>query len=199
MTKIIHVAGAKGGVGTTTIAALMGLTAHVRTALVDATGTGDLASILGIFTPEEPGLEHITGLLDFAHGPIEGVELDHDLVIIDDGVAPLRYPLAPLDPDDLFVLVVNSQYTSLRRALGLVDRPDRVVSVSMPGSALNTLDIDSVLNVESIDFPWNPTITRICDAGLVGFLPSPSGARRRVPHSATLTKMTEDLLAQPVS
>lgn len=108
-----HIYGAKGGVGTTTVAALVALDLQHqgRNVLLMATtgDAGDLRAILGL----EMGYEDVP-IRFVAEGPL--------VTVIDHGRTP---PTSrDLEPGDQVFLVIRPCYLGLRRALAQNCRPD---------------------------------------------------------------------------
>jgi hypothetical protein len=73
------------------------------------------------------------------------------------------------------LLVLRPCYLALRRAAETPLRPSSVVLVVEPGRALGRSDVEAVLGVPvAAEIPWDPTIARAVDAGLLASrLPRP--------------------------
>ena len=205
---VITVHGAKGGQGTTTVAAVLAiLHAHAghRTLLVDTAGD---PAILATNEPDRPGLaeylnpahrlaiEHVTtnvterldliargdGTIEFdtyTYGLLTG-GLDHyDTVIIDTAThAPAWDRHADHD-----ILVTRPCYLALRRAV-TQPRPAHLAVVTEPGRALNTADIEAALGIPvTVTIALDSDIARCIDAGLLN---------TRIPR--TLTRALRPLL-----
>jgi hypothetical protein len=66
------------------------------------------------------------------------------------------------------LLVLRPCYLALRRALAAPVRPSAVVVVEEPHRALDPTDIEDVLGVPvRAVVPWDPSISRCVDAGLL--------------------------------
>lgn len=157
----IHVYGAKGGVGTSTVATLIALdqhhTGHTVVLLADDGEQGDLHALLGQASTGEP--------IIFCG------DLTSNVTVIDHGTKP---PSTLCDGDQV-LLVIRPCYLALRRALEQNCRPDGVVLVTEQGRALGARDVEDVLGVKVVaTVPVTESTARSIDAGLLT-----SHARRR--------------------
>ena len=156
--RIVNILGSKGGVGTSTAAAIIAIgLAHAgeRVALVDLTGTGDLGAILG------SDLDNITTCTTVPDTNND----QYDFAIIDHPTATTRP-----EPAGTNILVVTNCYLSVLRATKLAWRPDAVVVVTEHQRALNVADITAALGTPQtrmLVIAHDPLIARVVDAGLL--------------------------------
>ena len=160
----IHLYGAKGGVGTSTIAALVALELQRQghcVALQDAAGDhADLRALLGL---PQVGGDYVT----LGDGPTTVNVIDH-------GTSP---PTA-LGSEAVY-LVIRACYIALSRALRSNVRPDGIVLVAEPGRALGVRDIEEVLGAKVVaEVRVMESMARSIDAGLL--LSAPREVRRSV-------------------
>ncbi len=157
--RSIHLLGAKGGVGTSTIAAALsaelqaaGCEVFLSSADDDA---GDLRALLGLCTGYDREPVHFV-----APAGAERV------TIIDHGTSTTDGRL--LDGGEIF-LVVRPCYVGLRRALAMPVRPDGVILVSEKDRSLGRADVEDVLGLRIVaEIPVLPSIARSIDAGILG-------------------------------
>ena len=101
-------------------------------------------------------------------------------VVIDAGPpSPLAFDLAAAATVSL--LVLRPCYLALRRALAAPVRPSAVVVIEEPKRSLDPADIEDVLGVPvRAVVPWDASIARCVDAGLLGArLPAPLASALR--------------------
>lgn len=185
---------AKGGSGTTVVAASLALTRPRPVVLVDL--AGELPAVLGLAEPSGPG---VAGWFDADAGPARL----HDLLVdVVDGVRLLpRGSALPQWRDDRWhllvdelstgaalivdagsgepapalrasadrsLLVTRACYLALRRAVAMSARPDGIVLVEEVGRALRRVDVEHALGAPVVaSLPVDPTIARAVDAGLL--------------------------------
>ncbi|HWL45050.1 MAG TPA: hypothetical protein VNQ73_19050 [Ilumatobacter sp.] len=198
---------AKGGSGTTVVAAALALNHPPPTLLVDLDGDQPLA--LGVAHPVTPGvadwlatdapaarlggLEVAVGdtarlLPRGSHAAPADAPRWHDLarflaeqprhVVVDAGTRPPPAPLAALAAQRL--LVVRNCYLNLRAATASAAAvaPTGVVLVEEPGRRLGADDIEAALAVPVVAvLLLDPAVARAADAGLL-MSRLPSGLRR---------------------
>ncbi|HUP85363.1 MAG TPA: hypothetical protein VM143_06825 [Acidimicrobiales bacterium] len=100
--------------------------------------------------------------------------------VVDAGPAsPLAFELAATATMSL--LVLRPCYLALRRALAAPVRPSAVVVIEEPKRSLDPADIEDVLGVPvRAVVPWDPSIARCVDAGLLAArLPGPLASALR--------------------
>lgn len=163
--------GAKGGQGTSTVAASLALLLsrqEHKTLLVDITGSQELWPLLGFALNESTESvlevnEHLT--LCTQQRTKDGPYVkDFDVVIHDVGV---------LKPDqgsmaDVLILVIRPCYLSLRRAIALSVRPHGIVLVKEQGRALGARDVADTIGAPVwAEVPVEESIARSVDAGLL--------------------------------
>lgn len=159
----IYLYGAKGGVGTSTAAVAVALAAYGRTQLVDLHDTDDHRAIVGVGSGDDfygDPLEFGPGRLGF------GPALDVDVTVIDGGTTP------PAEAVDVTVLVIEASYLALRRAVN-GPRPDHILLVEAPESALGARDVEAALGIRPTVIPRTPKVARSVDAGLFALRTSP--------------------------
>jgi len=164
MTRTITLVGARGGQGTSTVAAALAtdlacsgpvtLLAHDAVAMAQLLGTpqplpgGDPVAVV-------PGLT-LAGLEGYP-GPV---------TVIDAGPAALSRPT----PDgERYAVVRGPCYLALATLVSLPGlRLDGVILVAEPGRSLDAGDVSAVLDLPVVaTVPWNPTVARVIDAGLL--------------------------------
>jgi hypothetical protein len=186
---------AKGGSGTTVVAATMALAAPTEVVLVDL--DGELPAVLGL--PEPPGqgvadwlasdappaalddlsvdVDRTTRLVPRGNSVVDRAhprwaELARWLierrtpVIVDAGTGTPPGPL--LDAGGRGLLVTRACYLALRRAVAMAHRPAGVVLVVEPGRGLHARDVENAVGapvVATVDL--DPAVARAVDAGLL--------------------------------
>jgi len=161
MDKITFV-GSKGGVGTTTVAALHALSVAGtgRSVRLTATGPGgidDLAAILAVPTPG-PG-----EVIEVAAGLSLGDEADASAYrVVDGGTDTFS------DHGGRVYLVTRNDYLCLRRAVLAPQTTVGVVLVLEPGRALRRCDVADVVGWPIVaEVAVTASIARCIDAGLM--------------------------------
>lgn len=192
--------GAKGGSGTTVVAASLAGASSRPTLLVDL--DGDLPTAFGIPEPSGPGLGDWLAsdapparldalaiplrpgldLLPIGRGPLTGPrwpEAAHALaarphdVVIDAGTGsppPALHAVA-----DRSWLVMRACYLAVRRAGSQPLRPDGIVLIEEPGRSLSGADLEHTIGAPIVArILLDPAIARAVDSGLlVSRLPRP--------------------------
>ncbi|CAN5788888.1 hypothetical protein BH24ACT5_BH24ACT5_04560 [soil metagenome] len=192
---------AKGGSGTSVIAACAALDPRHRTVLVDL--AGDLPDLLGLPAASGQGLSdgfasdaHAAAVLDLAvdagpttrlvpRGPAPldpdhprwpelGTWLagDHDWhAVVDAGLG--EPPAGLVTPDSVRTIAVTLPcYLSLQRAERFATRPDGVVLVKEPGRSFVESDIERSFQAPVIaEVGFGADVARATDAGLLAGLP----------------------------
>jgi hypothetical protein len=191
---------AKGGSGTTVVAAALATTGVGMTVLVDL--AGDLPAVLGLDEPDGPGVgdwlvsdapagqldalairtgEHLrlvpTGRrIDAASA--RWAELcawagEHAHVIVDAGTG--EPPAALAAAADRLVLVTRPCYLGLRAAVRLRARATCAVLIAEPGRALSAADVAASIGAPVVaTVLLDPAVARAVDAGLLA---------ARLPHA----------------
>ena len=186
---------AKGGSGTTVVAAALALTMRPPVLLVDL--AGDIHAALGTPVPSGPGVHdwlrsdagaegicHLAGEaapgVDVVAAGTDRVDADHPrwaelaavlaaeprTVVVDAGTGPP--PGALLDGRARSLLVTRACYLSLRRAVGHDRRPSAIVLVAEPGRALRAADVECALGAPVVaTVSIDPAVARAVDAGLL--------------------------------
>ena len=157
MTRTIAFAGAKGGQGTTTIAAATAVLAagHAPTTFVTQ-DLADAASLLGLPRPDGSGPVRVTETLWLSSEPVEG-----STVVVTDAQA--------LDDAGTRYLVLRGPcYLALAAALRVADAPDGIVLVREPGRSLTPRDVTEVTGIPVVaEVPVTEAVARAIDAGLL--------------------------------
>lgn len=158
----IHIYGAKGGVGTTTVSALVALDLqHQEHAVIlksSAGNQGDLRAILGLATGYE---DEPINFVAPAGSPV--------VTVIDHGTTPPAGDLwATRESGDRVFLVIRPCYLGLRRALAQACRPDGIILLVEKDRSLGVRDVEEVLGVKVVStIDVEPRIARAIDAGLL--------------------------------
>lgn len=191
--------GAKGGSGTTVVAATMAVTSRTPTLLVDL--GGDLPIALGLPEPDGPGIGewstsaasparldalrvHLASGLDLlprGHRAPAGRwrELGEHLaglgqtVVVDAGTGA---PPAELRRSaDRTLLVTRACYLAVRRAVTAREVVDGIVLVEEPGRSLKVDDLEAALGAPVVArVLLDPAVARAVDSGLLlARLPAP--------------------------
>lgn len=195
--------GAKGGSGTTVVAAALALLSarSTPTCLVDL--AGDSAAALGVATSDGPGVaewmrsanagaDALTRLAEPVSDGLRLISPGHlpltdDLRWADLGVAlrtigevivdagTLGPHQALLDSASHALLVTRPCYLALRRAVAAANRPTAIVLVAEPGRALRAADVEHALGAPVVaTVALDPAVARAVDAGLLAArLPRP--------------------------
>lgn len=183
---------AKGGSGTTVVAAAMALSARRPTLLVDL--AGDLPTALGLPVPDGPGVGEWSSStaspsrLDALRVPVaDGLDLlprgEHAprsrwrelgehlaglpaTVVVDAGTGT---PPAELRAAaDQVVLVTRACYLAVRRAIEAGVRADGIVLVEEPGRALSSADLSVAIGAPVLArVLLDPAVARAVDSGLL--------------------------------
>ncbi len=201
---------AKGGSGTTVVAASLALAQSRRTLLVDL--SGDVPSVLGLHDGDRPGvLDWLRstapttrlGALELAAGPActvlpagaagavasarwselaQWLRVSGRTVVIDAGTG--TPPSDLVEAVDQRWLVTRACYLALRAATRQTVRPSGIVLVNEPGRALRRADVESALGTPIVaELDVEPAIARAVDAGLLASR-VPTGLRRALEVAA---------------
>jgi hypothetical protein len=171
MTATVTLVGARGGSGTSTVAAALALhtAADASTALLTHDPTA-MARLLGT-TGALPAPDH-----PFAAGPgltVAGLDGPRDVVtIVDAGCAAAANELP--SNGRRYAVVRGPCYLALSTLVSLPDlRPDGVILVAEPGRSLSAGDTSAILGIPVVaTVPVRPSIARLIDAGLLAGRPS---------------------------
>lgn len=183
--RITLCAGAKGGQGCTTIAAVLAVLAARSNPTLLLDTRGDAAPILGVSDPPPASTfaEAIANAAEPCRGlrvaTLEGDRIDTDAiaaiselvtaghrVIVDTGTDhDVLHRFDPLHPRRL--LVTRPCYLALRRAIGVPFIPDHVVLIAEHQRALTERDVSLALALPVTSVPYDPSIARAIDAGLL--------------------------------
>jgi hypothetical protein len=185
---------AKGGSGTTVVAAGLGLSSHPPCLLVDL--AGDLPSALGATEPEAGAHDWVLSdaaperLIDLAVPIAPGVSLVGAGVgramphaerwrlladalathaasaVVDAGTG--TPPPGLVGAADRALLVTRSCYLALRRAVMTDVRPTGVIVVEEPGRSLRPPDVEAAVGAPVVaTLTLDPAVARAIDAGLL--------------------------------
>ena len=168
--RFVQVTGVKGGVGTSTVASILGIKMtedDKRILLVDNGKYPSIVPIIG--TPTLYGLEVVrAGLVDLSEKIKEG----WDAVIVDNGTT--YQPISELSIAESvdYVHVLRNEYLSLRHYTQDVSRQEQVpadffVCITMGENALNLSDAEMVLGKTAINFEFHSDVARTIDAGML--------------------------------
>lgn len=149
----VRLYGAKGGVGTSTVAALIALQLRDEGHEVWLTSDnmGDLRAILGEFGESDDAI-----VFGGAGSPV---------VVVDHGTTPP----GRADPADQVFLVIRGCFLAFRRALAQPCRPNGIIFLEEQGRSLGTRDVEDVLGVRVVaTIAVEPRVARLVDAGLLG-------------------------------
>lgn len=88
-------------------------------------------------------------------------------LVVDCGRAEFPAAATLVAESDRSLLVLRPCYLALRRAM-VAPRPSGVILVCEPDRALSAADVEDVLGVRVVaEIPWDPTVARAVDAGLL--------------------------------
>lgn len=150
----VYVYGAKGGQGTSTVAAMIALDYARGGCSVQLIGGGDLYAILGRELGGTAG-----------DGPITLGRPGHAPVTVTDGGTT---PPPAVRPDETYMVLRGPCYLALRRALAGGYRPDGVILVREPGRSLGADDVRDVLGLRVVaEIELTPATARLVDAGML--------------------------------
>jgi MinD superfamily P-loop ATPase len=188
---------AKGGSGTTVVAAALSLVLCATRSITIADLAGDVPAALGLPEPSGPGL---TDWLASPDADIDAlarlaVDINPMLRLLPRGAAPLltapRWAdlLAALDviddevvidagtgepPDELArsvdqsLLVIRPCYLAMRRLITMRARPTGVIVVDEPGRNLRCIDLAQSIGVPVVaQLPFDPAVFNSVNAGLL--------------------------------
>ena len=185
---------AKGGSGTTVVAAALALGCPTSSLLVDL--DGELPMVLGLPDPGGQGVaDWLASDADAAALGDLGVMAERTTTLVPRGTtevdrtsprwpellawlagqghvvvdAGTRPPVVERPPPGVrSLLVTRPCYVSLRRAMAVAERPDGVVLVVEPGRALGSRDVEHALGAPVVArVSHDPAIARAVDAGLL--------------------------------
>jgi cellulose biosynthesis protein BcsQ len=188
---------AKGGAGTTVVAATLALRLAQRSpagaVLVDT--AGDAPAALGLPEPDGPGLADWlrsdstgglpevpacpgltvvprgVGTLDFRRAGqlVAALSADPRSIVVDCGTARGDVVAAMAKRADQSIIVTRLCYLALRRALaGPPSRPTGFVVIREPGRALSAYDVANALRAPVLaEINNDPAVARAVDAGLL--------------------------------
>ena len=169
MTRTITFTGARGGHGTTTVAAVVALQA-ARTAptVLVSPDTDAACALLGASDRhhDHRAIDVASGLLLTADRPEEG--LDH-IVVVDEGTLAAKPPSAPTATEEHYLVLRGPCYVALATVLAAdVDGIEGIVLVSERDRSLRAADVTDVLGIPVIaTVALSPQVARAIDAGLL--------------------------------
>lgn len=149
--------GAKGGVGTSTVAAIAALKLAAKGERVNIVtdNFGDMAAIFGLPVPD-PDHSAVELTENITMGAMSSVRRN----IIDAGTT------IPEGFEGEVILVIRNCYLSLRRAMQM-PRPSAVVMLKEPNRALDESDAVAILGLSVNVMPMSDSVARAIDAGLL--------------------------------
>ncbi len=163
MTTTTTLVGAKGGVGTSTIAALYALQLArsgqtVRLSATDAAGVDDLAVILGSWQVPPGDVVQIMDGLTLADHP--DATVDHN--VVDAGTDCFS------DHVGAVYVIVRNEFLALRRALNAPQTTVGAILITEPARPLRPRDVTDVLAYPVVaELVVDPALARASDAGLL--------------------------------
>ena len=185
---------AKGGSGTTVVAAALALVLSQRGATTVVDLAGDLPAALGIAEPAGPGVREWmeSPTADAAALTRLGVPVSETLQLLPRGSTPTTAPRwadlanalghdntvidagTGIPPADLIaaadhtLLVTRPCYLALRLAAASGVQPSGIVLVGEPGRALTARDIERSVGAPVVaELHYDPAVARAVDAGLL--------------------------------
>lgn len=161
MSRTITLVGARGGQGTSTVAAVLAatLSTHAPTTLLSHEPLA-VAQLLAA-PPPLPG-QAVTVAPDLRLAGLDGPR--SETTVVDAGRA---ISAADLD-GECYAVVRGPCYLALATLVSLSVRLDGVVLVAEPGRALSAEDVTAVLDVPVVaTVPVHPAVARTIDAGLL--------------------------------
>lgn len=185
---------AKGGSGTTVVAAALALVLSQRGATTVVDLAGDLPAALGIAEPAGPGVREwmASPTADAAALARLGVPVSETLQLLPRGSTPTTAPRwadlanalghdntvidagTGVPPADLVaaadhtLLVTRPCYLALRLAAASGVQPSGIVLVGEPGRALTARDIERSVGAPVVaELHYDPAVARAVDAGLL--------------------------------
>lgn len=195
MNPTIAFVGARGGHGTTTVAASVALhlARHGRAVLVS--DPAPAAALLGI-GPLDPdaAIAPVTAGLDLATAGIEGIDpagVEGAVVVVDEGTIadPTLQPGPDWRVDERYLVLRGPCYVALTTVLAAgVEGIDGIVLVEEANRSLTAADVTDVLGVPvAATVTAGPKVARTIDAGL---LPARIGSLRDLAALRTLARPT---------
>lgn len=173
----LHFYGSKGGVQTSTIAALTALSHDAQVVLVDL--PGDQLTIMGMACLPEPerhvsladGIPinpHVmlvrTDIAFVSNVMVEASVAGYDLVVVDHGVAPLERR----ELGGTHIIVVQPDYLSVRRAVQRQPYDEWILTNPQTARGLSARDVINAMGSMPIsEVAYEPAIARSLDAGLL--------------------------------
>jgi len=178
MTQRINIVGARGGVGTTTIAAALAFTLNADGSRISVLGPDEDATRAVFAAPKKGDL---SDKIFYNHDPLLDQIVDYK--IVDHGT---NLTAAAAEREGLRVLVVRNEYLSLRRVVNKIptvtasgdekELPfEIVIIVEEPGRALSRREVIDVLGIDPdkiIVVPVTDGIARAVDAGVLRARPA---------------------------
>jgi hypothetical protein len=169
MTRTITFTGARGGHGTTTVAAVVALQA-ARTAptVLVSPDTAAACALLGASGGRDDGhaIEVAPNLLLAAERPDAG----HDsIVVVDEGTLTSKPPAAPTATEEHYLVLRGPCYVALATTLAAdIDGIEGIVLVSERDRSLRPADVTDVLGIPVVaSVTLSPQVARAIDAGLL--------------------------------
>jgi hypothetical protein len=167
MTRTITFTGARGGHGTTTVAAVVAMHAarHASTVLVSP-DTNAACALLGASCSGDPAIDVIPGLSLAAERPDTA---DSDLVVVDEGTLASTPPGGPTATEEHYLVLRGPCYVALATTLAAdIDGIEGIVLVAERDRSLRPCDITDVLGIPVVaTITLSPQVARAIDAGLL--------------------------------
>ena len=169
--RFVQVTGVKGGVGTSTVASILGIKMtedDKRILLIDNGKYPSIVPIIGTSTLY--GLEVVrAGLVDLSE---KLKEQNWDAVIVDNGTTYQSIRELSIAESVDYVHVLRNEYLSLRHYTQDVSLQEQVpadfhVCITMGENALNLSDAEMVIGKTAINFEFHSDVARTVDAGML--------------------------------
>lgn len=169
MTRTITFTGARGGHGTTTVAAVVALHAARRAPTVLVSPDTDAAcALLGASGGHHDGraIDVAADLLLTAERP--DTEPDR-IVVVDEGTLASKPPSAPTATEEHYLVLRGPCYVALATILAAdIDGIEGIVLVSERDRSLRAADVTDVLGIPVVaTVTLSPQVARTIDAGLL--------------------------------
>lgn len=165
--RSILVTGARGGQGTTTVAAALALSAALSgSAVLVAPPCQAAAAVLGVPSPERGESIDVTDRLSLAAPP---AIVHGDTIVVDGGLHAGSSQWLSDDEGESYVVVRGPCYLALTTLLFTAPRrPDGVILVAEEGRSLTARDVFDVTGVPVVaTVEASPRVARTIDAGLL--------------------------------
>ena len=145
--------------------------------------TTDVAPGLTLLPAGDVSLMATASVADGERLAMALAESSHRIAVVDCGLISLDVALGLVGGAARSLLVVRPCFLALRRALASPARPSAAVLIAEPDRTLGPDDVEDVLGVPVLSVPWDPSVARAVDAGLLATR-VPSKLDRALKHAA---------------